>query len=351
MYTAVIVAPYCKSEVTLTALQLADWLQLLGLNVYFVSSTRVTTGMHEHWDNNVISHNNYAQVALVLNKASHVCWFAHCHAAERNLDLRKKQIKRTVKQLFFPGWVPYMDYQYATSLFTQRVVCLSQAFYNWLDVRYKDIDKTQSLLATPDKLLIPRSGPISSHWMKLLVYVPKSIEQDVPNSYFQLFHTLFKQYSVQVGFVFEKPLNSTYRRVFNRLSRQYSEQVRLERVVNLSDYKWLSHQYDMVYLLNARHTHGALFSLFSGFNLPVVCNMMPLALEHVANNVGCIVATELVEKPIPVAKINAETFLSNMGYIGRNYTNWLINVQGKQFAALQHSQFLFEQFLRQEFQL
>lgn len=336
MYSACVVAPYTKSEITLAAIQIADWLRRIGFSVYFLSTTPVYGGIHKYWDNNAISPNNFSKRDYAVRVSTHVCFFS----SDNNIQVKAKD-KKTI---FFPGWSGYWDSDYESYLqLSSRVICLSHAMSNWLDTRYRDINKTWATLVSPDQLLIPKNGAIDLHSSNILVYVPKSVEIDVPVSYIDTFQTVSDKYSINFSFLFERTLNKKYRKAFNRVKAQQYKKIPVYQYGNIV------RQHDVVYLLNTRHTYGSMFSFFNLFNTPIICNHVSPVLEHIPSNLGCIIPANLYEKPIPISGICDKSFTNNIDYICNNFLPWLKNIQEKQISQLKHMQFMFERFLYQEF--
>lgn len=336
MYSACIVAPYTKSEITLAAIQIADWLRRIGFSVYFLSTTPVYAGIHKYWDNNAISPNNMVKRDYAVRVSTHVCFFT----SDKNIK-NKSCDKKTI---FFPGWSGYWDSDYESYLQTcSRVICLSHAMSDWLDTRYQDINKTWASIVSPDQLLMPKKGAIDLHSTNLLVYVPKSIELDVPVSYIDTFQKTSNKYSIKFSFLFERSLSKKYRKAFNKIKAQQYKKIPMYQ------YGHIVRQHDVLYLLNTRHTYGSMFSFFNVFNTPIICNHVSPVLEHIPKNLGCIIPANLYEKPIPVSDICDKAFTNNIDYICNNFLPWLKTIQEKQLSQLKHMQFMFERFLYQEF--
>ena len=348
-----IFAPYVRNEITLAAVQLADWLVRCGIEVLFLTDGQVSRGIHPIWDRKVRRAKGAAVYTWAYN-ATHLCWFSPNPVAMAAAKLvASDSPKRQTRHLFFPHWSNWKAEHEAMLLSSARTICLSHDTADWLDKRYPNvpINKTWANLTAPATLLFPRVGRLSLTSSHLLVILTKSIELDIGIQLLQTFDALLDSHpGLHVTFLLEHSLPRSYRKEFRRLQQLYPGRVVTATSPAYYDYIQLARQHDWVYLASTRHTYGSLLALLASSSVPLICHDAPPARAHVTHNYnGKLIPCDLRESPAPVADVSMED-------IGVTLDNLLIgpevslrSMQVNAAALFAQKQKSFEQFLYKEF--
>lgn len=348
-----IFAPYVRNEITLAAVQLADWLVRCGIEVVFLTDGKVSTGIHPVWDQKVKRVKGSAVYTWAYN-ATHLCWFSpNLEAMAAAKLVASDSPKRQTRHFFFPHWSTWKAEHELMLLSPARTICLSHDMADWLARRYPDVptNKTWANLTAPASLLFPRAGRLNLTSSHLLVILTKSIELDIGIQLLQTFDALLDSHlGLHVTFLLEHSLPRSYRKEFRRMRQLYPERTTTVTSPPYYEYVQLARQHDWVYLTSTRHTHGSLLGLLASSSVPLICHDAPPVRAHVTHNHnGKLIPCDLRENPAPVADVSMED-------IGEVLDNLLIepevnlrNMQANAAALFAQKQKSFEQFLYKEF--
>lgn len=348
-----IFAPYVRNEITLAAVQLADWLVRFGIEVVFLAEGRVSSGIHPVWDQKVKRAKRSAVYTWAFN-ATHLCWFSPNAAAMAAAKLvQSDSPKRQTKHLFFPHWSSWKADHEAMLLSSARTICLSHDMTDWLTQRYPNatINRTWTSLTSPAALLFPRLGRLSLTSSRLLTILTKSIELDIGIKLLQVFDTLLANHpGLYVTFLLEHSLPRSYRKEFNRLQQLYVGRVVVVTSPPYYAYVQLARQHDWVYLASTRHTYGSLLALLASSSVPSICHDAPPVRSHVTHNYnGRLISCDLRESPAPVADVSMEDISTVLNNLLIEPEVILRSMQSNAASLFSQKQKAFEQSLYKEF--
>lgn len=348
-----IFAPYVRSEITLAAVQFADWLVRCGIDVVFLAEGRVAQGIHPVWDRKVRRATPSAVYGWAYG-ATHLCWFSPNLEAMRAAKLvASDDPRRCTRHLFFPHWSNWKAEHELLMHTANRTICLSKELSQWLDKRYGKPHSNRVCvnLVSPVSLLFPRAGRLSLVSSHLLVVLTKSVEADIGIQLLSVFDCLLDGHpGLHVTFLLEHSLPKRYRKQLNRLSRNY-----LGRVVTVTspayyDYPQLARQHDWIYLASTRHTYGAMLTLLTSSSVPVICHDVPPARSHVFPNLnGKLIPCDLRESPAPVADVRMDEIGLALDKLLIGPEVLLRSLQSNATVQLSQQQKIFEQFILREF--
>jgi len=348
-----IFAPYVRSEITLAAVQIADWLVRCGIEVVFLAEGRISSGIHPVWDRKVRRASRKSVYRWAAG-ATHLCWFSpNPEAMEAARLVASHNPRRTTKHIFFPHWSNWKAEHEALMRTADRTICLSYDMAQWLDHRYSkaDSNRTWASLTAPASLLFPRSGRLSLVSTHLLVVLTKSIELDMGITLLQIFDFLLDGHpGLHVTFLLEHSLPRRYRQELRRISQSYTGRVVTVTSPAYYDYIQLARRHDWVYLTSTRHAYGSLLALLASSSVPVICHDMPPARGHIIHNYnGKLIPCELRESPAPVADVSLDEIGLALDKILIGPEVLLRSMQSNTAIQLQQKQKSFEQFLFKEF--
>lgn len=316
MLKAGICAPYTKSENTLAAVQFADWLVRCGFEVSFISSTKISQGLHPYWDTHV-SRNTNRNVYKWAYGASHLCWFEPALADWNTAKLvTLENRKRSVQNLFFPGfmrWNSDADYFLA---FADKTICLAQDISTWLKSFRKEPSpqdfqlsrRTWANLVSPSKVLAAKYGYIEKDAPRLFVFCLKEWDIDLPQDFLMLFDELLSYNSkVRITIAFDKSIATKHRKTLKAFKLQHGD--RFEWKTRLSWFELLgeARKHDWVYVAGTRFTYGSLFSLFAASTVPLICHDIPPIGAHVSDKAnGKLIPCGLSKARVPIGEVRLQ---------------------------------------------
>jgi len=351
-----IYAPYVKNEITLAAVQFADWLIRCGLDVDFLVAGKVNSGIHAVWDHKVKRARSVETVYRWAHNATHLCWFTpDVHAFDAAKLVMADQPKRKTKNIFFPHWCNWTRNHAQFFRNTQRTICFSQDLANWLDAKYPDIDthRTWANLVSPAIPLVCKRGFVESGSRSLLVVFDRSTVIDIGAAIFDMFDLLIQTHpQLKLTFAFVGSLPVEYRNQVRSLQYMREEQVTFAANPSYVDYLHLTRQHDWVYLAATRHRFGSMLSYLQISTVPLVCHDIPPVGGHLVDEkTGYLIPCGLHEKPFPVAEINVRRVYNTLNNLLLLDEAKLVDMQTAIALQLKKKQASFEQFLMKEFVL
>jgi hypothetical protein len=309
VFKAGIYAPYTKSEATLAAVQIADWFVRCGVDVSFLSSGKIQTGVHPHWDYRVLSPSNNNTYKWAY-KSSHFCWFEPNLSAwhmSRLVSFEGK--KHSVSHFFFPGFCRWKsDGDYFLN-FTDKTICLSQDAFIWLK-DFKDFPKsfskkTWANLVSPSKILAAKYGHAQKDTTRLLVFCTKEWEIDLPPDFLMLLDELLSfNGKAHITIVFEKSIATRHRKVLQSFKKRHGERFEWKTRLMLFDLVSEARKHDWVYVASTRYTYGSLLSLFASSSIPLICHDIPPVGAHITDKFnGRLIPCEILKASVPIAEV------------------------------------------------
>jgi len=351
-----IYAPYAKNEVTLAAVQFADWLVRCGLDVDFMTNGKVNQGVHAVWDKKVRRVRNVESLYRWAHNATHLCWFApDVFAFDAAKLVMADRPKRKTKNFFFPHWCNWSTNYVKFFQSTKRTICLAQEMAIWLDAKYPDIDtkRTWANLVSPAIPLICKQGFVEPESRSLLVLFDRSTVLDVDLELFDLFDLLLQNHPhLKITFAFVGALPTPYRDQVRSLKFIREDRVFFANNPDYTDYLHLARQHDWIYLATTRHQFGSLLSHLQITTVPIICHDIPPVGGHIVDKkTGYLIPCGLHEKPFPLAEINAVEVYNKLDDVFMLSETELITMQTAIAQQLKKKQAAFEQFIMKEFVL
>ena len=348
-----IFAPYTRSETTLAAVQLADWLLRCGIEVSFIAEDRAKQGIHPVWDKKVMSAKNRNIYKWATN-TTHLCWFSpHSYALHLVGLVTRSNAKQRTRHMFFPTWGSWSkDHEFFT-LTADRTICLSQSMALWLDKRYKreQTNRTWANLVSPATIVVPKQGWTNSKQRRLMVVLTRAVNLDISPDFIDEFAVLLSISDlVHITFLLDKSVPKTYRRRLKGLMSSFPGRVQVIRDVPYYDYVRLARQHDWVYVSSTRYTYGSLLSLLATSSVPLICNDVAPVSAYVNNGTtGRLLPSQTYGKSSPVAEVNGEVVMAELNSILHLAEVTLKTFQHNVQSYLHHKQAAFQKFLTKEF--
>ena len=347
-----IFTPYVRNEITLAAVQLADWLYKCGMSVSMLSSGRIERGVHRFWDTRVKKASEHTVYKWAYS-TTHLLWFAadvkalqHSHLVTFN---NKKQ---KTKNIFFPNWTNWTGQDDAFLAQCDKTVCLNRDLYIWLKTlrapgKLFMSDRSHCCIVSPENVLIPKAAKQKNDRVKLLVFLPKQLELDIDVSFFDIFRNLLMSHTdLNITFLSEKSLSSRYRTKVKQLIKGFDGRVEFVYSLPYYEYSQLAKKADWVYVANTRHAFGSVFNLFSASTSPLICQTIPPATAFVGNHVnGLLIPCPVMEKPYPVANIDLKQVEAVLDKAVLNSAKALTTLQLSGVSLLKQKQQAFERFI------
>lgn len=349
-----IYAPYVKNEITLAAVQVADWLVRCGLDVEFLSDGKVSSGIHPVWDRKVRRAHDLDSVFRWAYGATHLCWFTpNLNAYEAARVVARDTNQRRTKTIFFPHWGNWTPVHGSFFRLAHRTICLSQDLANWLDAKYPDLatNRTWANLVSPSIPLIPKQGLVDPEQRRLLVLLDHSMTLDIGPGIFEAFDFLLAEHPrLRLTFAFLGSLPRPYRWLVESTQLHFPDRIEFVGNPAYVEYLHLARQHDWVYLAATRHRLGSLLSHLLVTTVPILCHDLPPVGGHLIDeSTGKLIPCGLHERPVPVAEVDVQT-------VGLTIDSLLAideaNLCGMQAAITTHllkKQASFEKFIVKEF--
>lgn len=351
-----IYAPYAKNEVTLAAVQFADWLVRCGLDVDFLTNGTVNQGIHAVWDNKVRRIRETVDLYRWARNATHLCWFTpDAFAFDEAKLVMADQLKRKTKNIFFPHWCNRSNNYVQFFRGTKRTICLAQDMAIWLDVKYPDLDthRTWANLVSPAIPLICKQGFVEQESRSLLVIFDRSTVLDIDLDLFDLFDLLLQTHPhLKITFAFVGALPTLYRDQVRSMKFIREDRVFFANNPDYTDYLHLARQHDWIYLATTRHQFGSLLAHLQITTVPIICHDIPPVGAHIVDGkTGYLIPCGLHENPFPMAEINVHQVYNTLDDILMLDETELISMQTTIAQQLKKKQTAFEQFIMKEFVL
>lgn len=351
MFKIGIFTPYVRNEITLAAVQLADWLYKCGMAVSIVSSGRIEKGVHQFWDKRVKKASEHAVYKWAYN-ATHLLWFsADVKALQQSHLVTFNNKKQKTKNIFFPNWTNWTEQDDAFLAQCDKTICLNRDMYLWLKkLRASEkmfmSERSHCCIVSAESVLIPKLAKAADS-VRLLVFLSKHLELDIEPTFFAIFRNLLLSHAnLEITFLSEKSLSSRYKLKLKQLIKAFETRVRFVYSVPYYEYSQLAKKSDWIYVANTRHSFGSIFNLFAASTSPIICQAIPPATAFIGNRVnGLLVPCSVMEKPYPVADIDltqVETVLDNAL---RNSAKALSALQLSGVSLLKQKQQAFERFI------
>ena len=349
-----IYTPYNRSEVTLAAVQLADWLVRLGIPVTMLAEGKIASGVHPVWDRQVKRATKQV-IYLWAREATHLCWFNPKSYALRAAYLVSRYgTKRKTRHIYFPNWNERGQTHADLLQTADRVICFSLDLYHWLARGYplQGVNRrTWASITSPAFALLPKKGKVSSTLLKLLVVVTSTVELDIGIPFVRLFSQLLEHSeTLHITFLLEHSIPRKYRRELSRMRQVYGDRVIIEVRPPYSDYAHLARQHDWVYLTNTRFVYGSLLSILVGSTVPIICHDVGPVRGHVANGVtGKLISCSVHEWPAPVAVLAVPDIIDGLSAVLHSSEVVLRQLQTQSRDYFLRKQAAFEKFILSEF--
>lgn len=347
-----IFTPYVRNEITLAAVQLADWLYKCGMHVSIIADGRIEKGVHRFWDNHVKKANEQAVYKWAYN-ATHLLWFsANVKALQQSHLVTFNNKKQKTKNIFFPSWVNWTEQDDAFLAQCDKTVCLSRDLYLWLKkLRAPEkmfmSDRSHCCIVSAENVLIPKAAKAKTDKVCLLVFMPKHLELDIGPAFFSLFRNLLMNHAdLEITFLSEKSLSSRYRSKLKQLIKTFETRIKFVYSIPYYEYGQLAKKADWIYVANTRHAFGSVFNLFAASTSPVICQAIPPATAFIGNRVnGLLVPCAVMEKPYPVADIDLNQVEAVLDKALLNSAKALGALQLSGVSLLKQKQQAFERFI------
>lgn len=352
MFKVGIFTPYVRNEITLAAVQLADWLCKCGMTVSLLADGRVEKGVHKFWDNRIKKASEHAVYKWAYN-STHLLWFsANVKALQQSHLVTFNNKKQKTKNLFFPNWTNWTEHDDAFLAQCDKTVCLNRDLYLWLKkLRASEkmfmSERLHAGIVSAENVLIPRITKQQATKLKLLVFLPKHLELDVKTSFFDVFRNILLRHpALEITFLSEKSLSTRYKQKVKRLVKMFENRVRFMYSVPYYEYTQLAKKSDWIYTANTRHAFGSVFNLFAASNCPIICQAVPPATAFIGNRVnGLLVPCAVIEKPYPIADIDLDKIEDTIDKALLNSDKSLEAFQLSGFSLLKQKQQAFERFI------
>jgi len=353
-----IYTPYVRNEVTLAAVQLADWLVACGIEVSMLSDGRVEQGVHPIWDDQV-KRNRHAKIYSWAYGATHLCWFSADTEARHKAKLmgpRFASTKSTTKNYYFPHWSRFPEDNTDFLMVSDRVICFNHSLCVWLQ-RMRSIrkipmtDPTWANLVAPDKILIPKHGTVSPDHTKLLAIFTKDMILDIGLGMFKILGRQLQEHkALSITVLLERSVPRNYRIAMNKLAAKYHN--RISYITNPPYYRYveLARQHDWVYLANTRNLIGSQFAALIPSSVPLICHAVPPASNYVSNGVnGRLIPCKVHYENVPIAELNTDVIGDHLNEILAEPVVALKAMQLTGYERYNKNQEAFRKFIYKEF--
>lgn len=349
-----IYTPYVKNEITLAAVQLADWLVRCGLDVSILAEGKVESGIHATWDRRVRRAKDQAAVCRWAYGTTHLCWFTPSVWAHDSACLVASDgPRRRTRHVFFPHWGDWKPQQLQFFPRMQRTICLSQDLAIWMDEKYSKLEtkRTWANLVSPAVPLIPKHGLVDAKQRRLLVILDRSTVADLGLDIFLAFRQLLKRHSeLRLTFLFCGALPRKYQQQVLLLNEFSHERVSFVGNPAYSEYSYLARQHDWVYLATTQHRLGALLPHLAVTTVPLICHDVPPVGGHVVHQVtGKLIPCDLREHPVPTAVVDVQEIIKAVESVLVQEELYIMGMQHAIAAQLVGRQAVFEKFITHEF--
>lgn len=351
-----IYTPYVRNEVTLAAVQFADWLVKCGIDVFMISDGKVEKGIHPVWDHQVKRGQKKAVYAW-SHGATHLCWFnANPKALKwaRLVSFDTPKIK--TKHFFFPYWSHWPPSCDHFLMMADRVICLNKDLFDWLNRIRKpdkllDTNRTWANLVAPDQVLVPKHGHISKEESYLMTVLTKTTTRDLGPQVLDVMDFLLNTHeSLNITTVLENSLPRTYRHTINKLGKTYDNRIRYITSPPYYKYVELARKHDWVYLANTRHLNGSQLAALIPSSVPLICHDVPPAQAYVSNSSnGRLIPCKVHYESVPIAAVDMDVVGNVLDEVLNESSIVLKAIQLTGHEQYKQKQESFERFIYKEF--
>lgn len=350
-----IYAPYVRNETTLAAVQFADWLVRIGIEVSFLSEGKVETGVHPAWDKRVQRANRVSIYGWAY-QSTHLCWFSPNAKALHHARLACfNNERRRTKHFYFPRWCKWNQDCDNFLQGVDKVISFSRDMHLWIQ-QYKEgdllaADRDWANLVVSDQVLVPKYGKVEQGKTKLLIVIPKNTCEETRNLLLTLVaRLLLKRHDLSITLLLECSWPRTQRRWFKRMQKSYPG--RLEQVSSPPywDYVGIARNHDWMYLAGQKYAYGSLIAMLVSSTVPIICHDVPPVGAHVLNDDnGKLIPCQLQDYQHPEALIDMKDVEKSILDVLNRPTVFLKSIQVQCKSQLAEKQKHFEHFMIREF--
>jgi len=349
-----IYVPYVKNEVTLAAVQFADWLVRCGLQVEILSNGKVSSGIHSFWDKKVRRCRDSGSVFRWAFSATHLCWFSPDYKAyEAARTVARDTAKKSVRNIFFPDLCRWSESHVGFFQECDRTICLSQDLSRWLDVKHPTIQtsRTWANLVSPSLSLSNKQGLINPDQLRLLIVMDRSMTIDIGIEIISMFRSILeKNNKIHLTFVFSGALPKTYSNVLKLIASEYRGRLKCVGNIGYPDYIHLVLQHDWVYSAVTRYRTGALLSHLLVTNVPIICHDIAPVCGHLSDAItGKLIPCATHDRYFPVAAVELDNIKNEIESVLALTEKQLVVMQLAIANQIRKKQASFEKFIIKEF--
>lgn len=347
-----IFTPYVRNEITLAAVQFADWLYKCGISVSIIAKGRIERGIHQFWDTQV-KRAGEQSVYKWAYSSTHLIWFAaDFKALQQSHLVTFNNKKQKTKNIFVPNWTNWTEQDDAFLAQCDKTICLNRDMYLWLK-KLRSVeklfmsDRLHCCIVSSENVLIPKAAKQKNDCVSLLVFMPKQFELDIKPSFFDIFQKLLLSHAdLKITFLSEKSLSSRYKTKLKKLIKTFESRVSFVYSLPYYEYGQLAKKVDWIYVANTRHAFGSIFNLFAASTSPVICQAIPPATAFVGNHVnGLLVPCPAMQNPYPIANIDLTQVETTLNRAVANSEKFLKPLQLSGVSLLLQKQKAFERFI------
>lgn len=305
---------YCKNDLTLAAIQVADWLLKLGIDVVFVIPDKVKSGIHPYWDKKVYSFNNSSTLALRLVPVDYIFWFTldvYVYTVVLPILFANTKFKEP-KNILFPCWQQESFMLDTLFVIADKVVFLSDDNFYWFDCKkYKEV-KSKFIrlpLVAANKVIVPKKTKIKGK-LKLLITLSKWIFEDDP---------YLLEHIVRIAVADDCDVTILLTNSVNREVRKSLKQMQVDYGIKCKKLNYYAHlgyeaaQYDLIYVTDTRYACGAKLSLIYPSGTPIAAYRVPPATSFVHNlTTGYLLNCGLETGDRPIGKVYDSTHIQHL---------------------------------------
>lgn len=322
---------YVNDDITLTAVQLADWLVRLGVNVTLLSRSRIKKGIHPYWDNKALVLSKSGTSFLHLIRADYVFWLTVDNfVCDVMLPIATQHLNiKQPKHIVCPSWNNTPRELLFAINYAHKVLFFTEDNKHWFE-SYKLLKEIKSKvvvlpLVSAYQLQSIKQKKIEDK-IKLLVILGKHMSKDNPDIFLRL-NNLAKSTDCNIGLL---QLNSLDR----ELRKDFKQLCQLSNVVHvtynyLSDLAYIARDYDIVFNTETRYKHGAHVSLLYASNTPVVAYRVPPVTSYISNySTGYLLPCGVDTVNSPIGKVHGDAQFNSLSLllVGKDFTRMQRNI-------------------------
>lgn len=313
-----IYVPYVRNELTLSAVQLADWLLMCGFDVSIMSPVAIQAGVSSYWDKRVLRA-SVKSLRKLARDSTHLCWFWPDFKALRRAKLAtpSSQVRKT-QHFFVPTWSGPVDDFSRFAAEVDRVIWVNNDLY--LLAKHVHTPGEAILLKSrlcslisPHQPLSERVGFIDQNHLSLLAIFGRNRHWDDLSLSLQVIGRLLKNRSnLQVSMLFDnKPCRRARSQVSAMLS-QHGESLSCEYSQHYQAYREAAERHDLTYLSASDYSTGSVAAMLMPSTV-LVCQDIPPVSSYVSDKVsGGLLECAIVENPTPKAILNFEATFTGL---------------------------------------